>query len=235
MAENREQLAPVLVLGGSGRVGRAVVDELAARGEHVVSLSRRVSASPHIATVEHRRGDVSDLEEVLSGLRPSAVVIAVTPFTAPPESFDGFDTDFYARMMTRIEELVFPGTRVIDVAVTAIAHLDDGSIVADHDELFPRRLRPFSDAHARGADRLDSSTLNGTVLIPAAGLGLTNTGSGSTPVLLDEPVPLEDAIAAVTHVTLATAVVDQLTLTNSGNQRWLVRDAAVPLTRSSQR
>ncbi|WP_052066442.1 NAD(P)H-binding protein [Rhodococcoides fascians] len=229
MAENREQSAPVLVLGGSGRVGSAVVSELAASGEHVVAVSRRVSASPHAARVEYRRGDISDLEQVLDGLRPSAVVIAVTPFTAPPESFDGFDTDYYARIVTRIEELVLPGTRVVDIAVTAIARLDDGTLVADHDELFPRRLRPFSDAHVRGADRLDASALNGTVLIPAAGLGLTNTGIRSDPLLVREPASSDDATAAISHATLATATVEQLALTNSGGSRFLVRDAASPL------
>lgn len=228
MAENRERSAPVLVLGGSGRVGRAVVDELVARGEHVVAVSRRASASPHRATVDYRRGDVRDLDEILSGVSPSAIVIAVTPFTAPPDSFDGFDTDFYERIVSRIEELVLPATRVIDIAVTAIARLHDGTLVADHDELFPPRLRPFSDAHARGADQLDASALDGTVLIPAAGLGLGTFGTGSDPVLMPEPVSLDDATAAISHATLATSVVEQLTLTNSASLRFLVRDAVPP-------
>ncbi|MCS3780028.1 hypothetical protein [Tsukamurella ocularis] len=153
-----------------------------------------------------------DLGAALSGVDARAVVVAVTPFTSPPESFDGFDGTFYVGIVEQLVALLPAGSRVIIVSVTAIARLDDGSLIADHEELFPGWLRPFSDAHARGADRLlGSPTLDGTVLIPTAGLGVHDTDSAAEPVLVPEPVTIDDAMAPLDHAALARAVADQVT------------------------
>lgn len=210
MAENVTDTRPVVVLGGTGRVGAAVVDELTAGGQEVVVVSRRPPRHDR-PLVEYRAGDVQSLAAVLSGVDARAAVIAVTPFTEPPSTFDGFDRDFFTRIVEQLAMILPAGSRVVDVAVTAIARLSDGSVVADHEELFPGWLRPFSDAHARGADQLlTTSTLDGMVLIPAAGLGLHGTRSQAQPVMTPEPVTIEVATAAVDHAVLARAVVDAL-------------------------
>ncbi|GAA3561897.1 hypothetical protein GCM10022222_52040 [Amycolatopsis ultiminotia] len=225
MTEQSEETLPVVVLGGTGRVGSAVINELTARRRPVVAVSRHRATAQDMPLVTSRAGDVHDLREALRGIQAAAVVIAVTPFTAPPESFASFDTDFYTHIVNQLQVLLPAGTRVIDVAVTAIAYLEDGSTVSDHEELFPARLRPFSRAHARGADRLGISPLNGTVLIPAAGLGVQDSTTVSQPTLLSEPVSVEDVTAAVDHAALARAVADQLAVTTPGAPRLLVRTA----------
>lgn len=226
MGENVSNDLPVLVLGGTGRVGSAVVDRLTAHGQQVVVVSRRPPQQPR-ALVRHCIGDVRDLATALAGVRVQAAVVAVTPFTAPPASFDGFDGDFYVRIVEELESMLSQGSRVVDVVVTAIARLRDGTVVGDHEDLFPAWLRPFSDAHARGADRLEaSSTLAGTVLIPAAGLGVQAAASSAEPVLVREPVAVEDATAALDHGVLARAVVDRLSDTAMPG-RLLVRAPSV--------
>ena len=227
MTEHEDAREPVVVLGGTGRVGAAVVDELTRRGRQavVVSRGRPPSRGP---LVEHRTGDVHDLAPALAGTRPRAVVLAVTPFTAPPADLDGFDGDFYVRVVDQLASLLPLGARVVHVGVTAIARLDDGGAVADHEDLFPASLRPFSDAHARGAEALREAPLDGTVLIPAAGLGMQDATSDAHPVLLPEPLTIADATAPVDHAVLARAVVDQLDVAGS-DQRWLVRAPGLPL------
>ncbi len=206
-------VAPVVVLGGTGRVGAAVVDELVFRGRQVIAVSRR---PPQVdrPRVRHLQGDVDDLASILDRGAVEGVVVAVTPFTAPPDSFDGFDGDFFVRIISQLDDVLPARTRVVHVAVTAIARLDDGTTVADHSEMFPARLRPFSEAHARGADLLiTSSALDGTVLIPAAGLGASTDpiGESGQPTLLAESVSVDDAAGALDHTVLARAVADQLT------------------------
>lgn len=127
------------------------------------------------------------------------------------------------RIVEQLRDVLPERTRVVDVAVNAIARLIDGTTVADHGELSPSRLRPFSDAHACGADLLaDSSDLDGTVLIPAAGLGISRRpGTAATPVLIAEPVTADQATGPIDHIVLAQAVADQLALPG-GAKRILV-------------
>ncbi|WP_238220784.1 NAD(P)H-binding protein [Tsukamurella pulmonis] len=215
----------VVVLGGTGRVGTAVVDELTARGQRVIAVSRR-PASVERPLVHLVRGDVDDLAAVFCGVDVGGVVVAVTPFTAPPDSFDGFDGAFYVRIIEQLQVLLPARTRVVHIAVTAIARLLDGTTVAEDPALFPARLRPFSDAHARGADLLaTSSSLDGTVLIPAAGLGVSIEPEGSAqPLLKAEPVTIDDATGPLDHTVLARAVAEQLNDTGS-IKRLLIRNS----------
>lgn len=143
-----------------------------------------------------------------------SVVLAVTPFTAPPESFDDFDVDYYAKIIAGIEAHWHrPRRRLIAVGLTAALRLDSGGLVMDDPTLFPPRLRPFAEAHARGFSALrNATTLDWAVLTPPAGFG-----TGQEPAaehdyqLILEPVTRRQATAELTHARYARAVVAELT------------------------
>jgi uncharacterized protein YbjT (DUF2867 family) len=76
----------VLVTGATGRVGRAVVDQLTAMGVPVRALTRRPEASILPANVEVVTGDFTAPESLDAGLRGVGAVFlvwAASPATAP--------------------------------------------------------------------------------------------------------------------------------------------------------
>src|SRR3954452_16259511 len=69
----------VFVTGGSGLIGRALVDRLVARGDEVVALARSDAAAAGLAArgAEVVRGDVLDRAALDAGLRGAAVAYHV--------------------------------------------------------------------------------------------------------------------------------------------------------------
>ena len=86
----RAESAPVLVTGGTGRVGRIVVDQLVDAGVPVRALTRQPATATFPAAVEVVRGDFTvpdSLEEGLCGV--SAVFLVWTlPFAAAPAAIE---------------------------------------------------------------------------------------------------------------------------------------------------
>ena len=83
----RTQLPPVLVTGATGRVGRAVIDQLIGAGVPVRALTRRPEAAATLpANVEVVIGDLTVPETLDAGLRGAGAVFLVwtaAPATAP--------------------------------------------------------------------------------------------------------------------------------------------------------
>jgi uncharacterized protein YbjT (DUF2867 family) len=83
----RTQLPPVLVTGATGRVGRAVIDQLIDAGVPVRALTRRPEAAATLpANVEVVIGDLTVPESLDAGLRGAGAVFLVwtaAPATAP--------------------------------------------------------------------------------------------------------------------------------------------------------
>src|SRR3954452_25522304 len=70
-------MRPILILGGSGNVGRHVVDLLAAAGAPFRVMSRKPDAAGLPASVEVVRGDLASPETLASCLRDIETVFLV--------------------------------------------------------------------------------------------------------------------------------------------------------------
>lgn len=212
---NTSERPGFVVLGAGGRVGSAVVTALLRRGHDVTAVVRDPSrhAFPDDARLRVRQGDARRpglLSGTLHGA--SGVVLAVTPFTAPPQTFDGFDHDYYAAIISGIGR-AFAGGRLVCVGLTATARLDDGSRFLDHTDLFPPFLAPFADAHLRATAALHRTALDWATLIPPAGLGTSPPGGQQALPgyrFCREPVALTDAKSVLDHRTFAEAVADEI-------------------------
>ena len=80
------RVAPVLVTGATGRIGRAVVAELLAAGAPVRALTRRPATAGLPATVEVVAGDFTvpeSLDAALQGVRAVFLLWTAPPDTAP--------------------------------------------------------------------------------------------------------------------------------------------------------
>ncbi len=221
-----------VVLGAAGRVGSAVVTALLRRGHDVTAITRDPSqhAFPHHPRLRIRQGD-AQRPGLLSGTLQGAsgVVLAVTPFTAPPATFDGFDRDYYATIICGLGRAL-AGSRLVCTGLTATAELDDGGHYLDHGDLFPPFLAPFADAHLRAVPALRQTTLDWAILVPPAGFGTPpSCGQHTAPGyrLCREPVTLADATSALDHATFAEAVADELASPTVHKERVLVRSDSV--------
>lgn len=140
------------------------------------------------------------------------MVLAVAPFTAPPESFEGFDRDYYAKIVTEIDgNWHQPYRRLVAVGLTATLTLDSGNKVMDDPALFPPRLRPFAEAHARELSALNITKLDWAILAPPAGFGAQQEpGAEQEYQLIAEPVTRQQATAQLSHALYAQAVIAEL-------------------------
>ncbi|SDW37161.1 hypothetical protein SAMN05421504_101410 [Amycolatopsis xylanica] len=214
----------VAVLGAAGRVGRAITTALLGDGHTVTAVVRDparydLPPAPGLRIVQ---GDARHLRPLSAVLRAvDSAVLAVTPFTAPPESFDGFDLDYYAKIVTEIDHNWHrPRRRLVAVGLTATLMLDSGAIVMDDPALFPPRLRPFAEAHTRELAALNTTSLGWAILTPPAGFGTRyepETELGYH--LIAEPVTQRQATAQLSHTLYARAVIAELINPTVHNKR----------------
>jgi len=199
----------ITVLGAGGRAGSAITRRVLGEGHRVTALVRSVARHPWLegsgATLVE--GDATDPADVARAVTDAdAVINAVTPFSAPPASFDGFDESFYERVIGAILAGIRSGAvRIVTVGLSADLRLPDGRVVADDPELFPPALRPFARAHARERLALEaaSSTPDWLIVVPPAGLSAEARSDG---YVLAEPVFSD---AALSYDSLAAAVADE--------------------------
>jgi hypothetical protein len=207
----------IAVLGAGGRAGRAITTTATSRGHAVTAIVRdpdrhRDLGGPDVTVVAGDGLDAASTARAAAGAQ--ALVSAVTPFTAPPASFDGFDTGFYARIADTLTHAARDAGigRVVVVGLFATLHTPDGGLVADDPGLFPEALRPFAHAHAAAIERLRTTAagLDWLVLAPPPTLGPDAPGGGRY-VLGDENMDASRWEAPLSYADLATAVVDQIT------------------------
>jgi putative NADH-flavin reductase len=219
MADKTRSTSParIAVLGAGGRAGQAITAEAIRRGYEVVAIVRDPQQHPHLAAgpVTVVTGDALDARSVAAAAAGCvALVSAVTPFTAPPASFDGFDTGYYER----VADALLAGAvearvgRVVVISLFATLHGPDGRMVLEDPALFPPALRPFAAAHAAGITRLEQEGdgVDWLALAPPPQLlaDTTRTGryefSGHDADLMKWARPLS-------YADLAVAVIDQIT------------------------
>jgi len=221
----------VAVLGAAGRVGRVVTTALLDDEHSVTAVLRdptchELPLDPRLRIVQ---GDARHLRQLTPVLRTvDSVVLAVTPFTAPPESFDGFDLDYYAKIVTELDSnWHHPRRRLVAVGLTATLMLDSGDNIMDDPALFPPRLRPFAEAHSRELSTLNTTSLDWVILTPPAGFGTQQEPEFDQGYqLIAEPVTQRQATAQLSHALYAQAVIAELVKPTVHNKRVAVIPAA---------
>lgn len=204
----------VAVLGAGGRAGSAVVRRILAEGHSVTALVR--SSARHAWLAERGvtvvEGDATDSADVARALADAdAVVNAVTPFSAPPPSFDGFDETFYERVLGAVlAGRRSPDVRIVTVGLFANLRLPDGREVSDVADLFPPALLPFARAHAGERTVLSQADPAADWLIVTPPAGLSLDAADASGYALTELVGPEALGAALSYETLAAAVVDEI-------------------------
>jgi putative NADH-flavin reductase len=201
-----------VVFGAGGRAGRALVHEALRRSHPVTGVVRDPRRHDDLAGQELRMvaGDVTDptcAPAVAGNVR--ALINAVTPFSAPPESFDDFDSSYYVRL-AEILAAAAGTSRVIEIGLAATLRTDGGRLYED-DRLFPSFLRPFAEARMRGIDawRQQSGGTDWLIVTPPPNLSIDAPVTGRYR-LADDTLDPAAANAPLSYADLAVAVLDEI-------------------------
>ncbi len=162
-----------------------------------------------MAEADATRG--TDLGDVLRDA--DVIVVAVTPFSAPPPSFDGFDEAFYEHIVAGVVGAArkSPATRLITIGLFATLTTTAGRTVMDDSAVFPPWLLPFARAHARElpALRRRASELDWLVVTPPAGLQANGAADAAGYVLVEPPLDRRLVEGVLGYDELARAIADQ--------------------------
>jgi uncharacterized protein len=158
-------------------------------------------------------GDLTDPESAAAVVTDEAAVLvnAVTPFTAPPDSFDGFDKTYYVHLVENLTRAASASeSRVVEIGHAATLKVGDRRLY-DDPEAFPAFLRPFAEARMRGlaAWRDLSNPVDWLAITPPPVLTPEAPSTGRYRLAGDALLP---ALAALplSYADLAIAVVDQV-------------------------
>jgi uncharacterized protein len=190
----------IVIFGGTGSVGSAIVAEAAARGHEVVAVSRREPSSPLPSGAQWQPGDAGDAGSVRALVADAdAVVSAIGPSREP-----GGDPQAFVGTLLGLAEAVGP-TRLAVVGGAGSLEASPGVRLVDTPD-FPPEYLAESRAGAASLDRLRSADLaaDWTYLSPAPVIG-PGERTGSYRVSDETP-----AGSFISYADYAVALVDEL-------------------------
>lgn len=132
----------ILVTGGRGLLGSAVVRELASRGHEVTSMQR--STAGHGPEVRELLGDVTDSQAVAAAVAGREAVIHLAARVSMVGPWTEFERVNVGGTRTVLEAAIAAGvTRMVQVSSPSVAHAGEPLVGAPAGEADP--------AHARGS------------------------------------------------------------------------------------
>ncbi|WP_081654921.1 NAD(P)-dependent oxidoreductase [Amycolatopsis orientalis] len=209
-----QRTGPIVVFGAGGRAGLAVAAEALRRRRPVIGVVRDPARHEKLASLGEEvtvvAGDLTNPDSLMSlPGEVAALVNAVTPFTAPPESFDDFDPDYYVRLAENLVRAA-RGSRVLEIGLAATLRTGSGRVFEDP-AAFPAFLRPFAEARMKGlaAWHAQPAEVDWLVLTPPPGLSLEAPATGEYRLGADV-LDARSANTPLSYADLATAVLDQI-------------------------
>jgi nucleoside-diphosphate-sugar epimerase len=157
----------IVVTGGGGFLGGAIVRQLVERGESVRSVQRSDAASLRALSVEVVRADLSDAASCLEALRGAEAVIHV----AAKAGVWGSRASFYAANVTAtdnvisacstlgIGKLVYTSTPSVVHSGGDVENLDETAPIATHFEAPYPETKAIAEAHVLAANGPTLSTV----------------------------------------------------------------------------
>jgi putative NADH-flavin reductase len=239
---HEQQLDSIVVFGAGGRAGLAIVSQSLRRRRRMIAVVRDPDRHSQLAALGGDvlvvAGDLTDPESatfVVSDVAGGVVALvnAVTPFSAPPESFDDFDANYYVHLTDNLSRAALAvSCRVVEIGLAATLKVGNRRL-SDDDAAFPAFLRPFADARLRGLGAWQNQTsVDWLVITPSPGLS-PNVAANDRYQLGDDVLDPGLAAAPLAYPDLALAVLDQIEAPTAHRQQitaYGLRDAGPDTT-----
>jgi putative NADH-flavin reductase len=195
----------IALIGASGFVGSAVLEEAVSRGHTVVALVRnpdKVEKSSHVTA---RRVDVNDTQALATAIGDADVVISA--FVGPRGDPDQY-TKHRAGSASIIEAAKAAGKRLIVVGGAGSLYAPDGTQFVDSDQ-FPKEYKNEARAARDVLDDIKTETaLDWTFLSPAFVLK-PGERTGKFRLGTNSPIFDDKGESAITAADLAIALIDE--------------------------
>lgn len=215
----QQQHGPIVVFGAGGRAGLAIASESLRRRRRVIGVVRDPARHLELAAlgdgVTLVEGDLTDSDSVtpvMAGVPGDVAVLvsAVTPFSAPPDSFDDFDADYYVHLVQNLARAAATALcRVIEIGHIATLRVGGRRLFEDT-AAFPEFLRPFAEARLRGLVAWqEQATVDWLVITPPPVLSSEASATGRYR-LAGDVLDAGSASTPLSYVDLAVAVMDQI-------------------------
>lgn len=214
----REIMARIAVIGGSGYAGRHIVEEAANRGHHVLAIARRIP-SERFAGATYIEGSLTDVPDLLAQLQGVDVVVAAV---APRGDMEGLVRPNLASLVSLLPS---------DVRVGVIGGAG-GSLIAPGGERlvdqpsFTEEYKPESlEAIGILEDLLSGPADRDWFYVhPAGGFGAWNPGerTGSYRDGGDVLVTDENGDSYISGADFAVAILDEIENPKHSRERFTV-------------
>ncbi|WP_042199802.1 NAD(P)-dependent oxidoreductase [Paenibacillus camerounensis] len=206
----------VVVIGASGTIGKAIVQE-ALKRKHEVTVAVR---STETVMLEHERLKVVQVD-VLDAASVAAAVAGHGEIISAYGPDPGREDDLLRAADSLIEGLRQAGVeRLIIVGGAGSLKTESGEWLMDTAD-FPEELRPLAAAHAHAYEVYRSSALDYTYISPPAAV-IAGRRTGMFRIGLDRLITDENGESSISVEDLAVAVVDELEEGNFSRERFTV-------------
>jgi putative NADH-flavin reductase len=198
----------VAVIGGTGRAGGRIVEELARRGHQVTAISRHPDKAPKLPGVTAKAADVHDAKAMAEALRGHDVVVSALRFLdAKP-----------AEVLAPVEASGVPRYLVVGGASSLLA---GGQRLFDSPH-FPEVAKPEAGAGIAFLDALKAEPeLDWTFLSPAMIFdGYERTGQFRLGA--DDLLTAADGKSSISFPDFAIAMVDEIETPKHRRKRFTV-------------
>lgn len=212
----------IALIGGTGNVGRALLDELLGRGHQVVALQRNPEKlSPrHGLTV--LQADAQDAGQVAAAVKGADMVVSAynAGWTNP-----NIYADYIKGARAITQGTKDAGVSRLLVVGGAGSLLDEkGGQLVDHPD-FPRAYYDGANAAREALRDLQTETaLNWTFLSPPVGFGApgNDARTGHYQTGSDHPLSTNGGVGTISAADLAVAVVDEVEANAHSRKRFTV-------------
>ena len=212
----------VALIGATGFVGNALLEELLARGHQVTALARnpdKLAARPQLQVVKADVQDAAQVQAAVAG--HDAVISAFNPGWANPNIYQ----DFMSGTRAIVAGTKAAGVkRYIVIGGAGSLYAADGSQLVDSPD-FPAAIYPGASAARDGLTELkQETTLDWTQLSPPVAFhpGSPSERTGKYRVGSDTPLNTGDGPGTISVADLALAVVDELETPKHVGRRFTV-------------
>lgn len=212
----------VALIGATGFVGNALLEELLARGHQVTALARnpdKLAARPQLQVVKADVQDAAQVQAAVTG--HDAVISAFNPGWANPNIYQ----DFMSGTRAIVAGTKASGVkRYIVIGGAGSLYAPDGTQLVDSPD-FPAAIYPGASAARDGLTELKQETaLDWTQLSPPVAFhpGSPSERTGKYRVGSDTPLNTGDGPGTISVADLALAVVDELETPKHVGRRFTV-------------